>query len=676
MNYEENRLQTFHSWPANAVVEPQRIAKAGFFYTGENLIVECFCCGGRISEWDYGDQVMAKHRILNPQCPFVKKPTEAGNVPVLNQSLSNVSYRSGTSQGSDSLQSNSPGSLTENSLEGSYPTSNLPSNNEFGSERLVQPHEPVENRNDIHSSRTAEVTCREFEADSLIRPSSNTDDIRLQEGIPDMHDEVDNRLRYRSEAARLETFRTWPKSHIVPPEQLAKSGFYYLQEEDKVKCAFCSGVVGHWEAGDDPDQEHRRHFPSCPLHYNVPVGNIPIDTHISGEQYGYTSNNVVMREFPPTSTPERDERRAVVEHSKILPERTDVLVEGIHQHRGPRHPKYSTVESRLRTFKDWPCGLQQTPNQLAQAGFYYTGVHDQVRCFHCDGGLRQWDDSDDPWVEHARWFPKCIYVLLMKSEEFIQEVATQYPPILPADDSHGKASKHITSNFPSYRVRNISEVELDNLMNTIPAQMAVGVGLDVSKIRRALRRKMEQTGLPYSTSDALIGAVLDMSSNSSSSHSPESPTPGPSQEYAGENDSNLQQNISERNDNREDDGASLQKEDQHKSSRNLAVSQSLPSLPHIACDEQRVYTVNQAGVVPLPDINKEKSENSSSAALLAEENRRLKEARLCKICMDEEVGVVFLPCGHLVTCVNCTPSLQDCPLCRQPIKATVRTFLS
>lgn len=61
---------------------------------------------------------------------------------------------------------------------------------------------------------------------------------------------------------------------------------------------------------------------------------------------------------------------------------------------------------------------------------------------------------------------------------------------------------------------------------------------------------------------------------------------------------------------------------------------------------------------------------------LEEENRRLREARLCKICMDSEVCVVFLPCGHLVTCVNCAHSLADCPVCRQPIKATVRTFLS
>lgn len=61
---------------------------------------------------------------------------------------------------------------------------------------------------------------------------------------------------------------------------------------------------------------------------------------------------------------------------------------------------------------------------------------------------------------------------------------------------------------------------------------------------------------------------------------------------------------------------------------------------------------------------------------LEEENRRLKEARLCKVCMDREVAIVFLPCGHLATCVECVPSLVYCPMCRQEIYATVRTFLS
>lgn len=61
---------------------------------------------------------------------------------------------------------------------------------------------------------------------------------------------------------------------------------------------------------------------------------------------------------------------------------------------------------------------------------------------------------------------------------------------------------------------------------------------------------------------------------------------------------------------------------------------------------------------------------------LEEENRKLKEAKLCKICMDQDVNIVFLPCGHLVTCSTCAANIPDCPVCRQIIKGTVRTFLA
>lgn len=51
---------------------------------------------------------------------------------------------------------------------------------------------------------------------------------------------------------------------------------------------------------------------------------------------------------------------------------------GIIRHTGPAHPKYSTTESRNRTFSDWPPALKQRPKELAEAGFFYIGLSDQV----------------------------------------------------------------------------------------------------------------------------------------------------------------------------------------------------------------------------------------------------------------------------------------------------------
>jgi hypothetical protein len=78
---------------------------------------------------------------------------------------------------------------------------------------------------------------------------------------------------------------------------------------------------------------------------------------------------------------------------------------------------------------------------------------------------------------------------------------------------------------------------------------------------------------------------------------------------------------------------------------------------------------------PESDINLEEIPDEESLKYL-EENRQLREARMCKVCMDSEVNTVFLPCGHLVCCNNCSPQLRNCPICRTFIRGTVKTFLS
>jgi len=77
------------------------------------------------------------------------------------------------------------------------------------------------------------------------------------------------------------------------------------------------------------------------------------------------------------------------------------------------------------------------------------------------------------------------------------------------------------------------------------------------------------------------------------------------------------------------------------------------------------------------NIDNEEDENLDEAIKdMKLENHQLKQEKCCKICLGEEVEVVFVPCGHLVSCVQCAPSLKDCPVCRTKIKAVVRAFLA
>ncbi|CAN7941503.1 unnamed protein product, partial [Ixodes hexagonus] len=47
----------------------------------------------------------------------------------------------------------------------------------------------------------------------------------------------------------------------------------------------------------------------------------------------------------------------------------------------------------------------------------------------------------------------------------------------------------------------------------------------------------------------------------------------------------------------------------------------------------------------------------------------------CAVCLDEQKTVLFLPCQHLVTCVNCGTRVQECPMCRAEISQRIRAFL-
>lgn len=59
---------------------------------------------------------------------------------------------------------------------------------------------------------------------------------------------------------------------------------------------------------------------------------------------------------------------------------------------------------------------------LTAVDIIISGFNDNVKCFYCDGGLRNWETGDVPWEEHARWFPKCPFVLQVKGQEFINGI--------------------------------------------------------------------------------------------------------------------------------------------------------------------------------------------------------------------------------------------------------------
>ncbi|KAL3883105.1 hypothetical protein ACJMK2_029398 [Sinanodonta woodiana] len=69
-------------------------------------------------------------------------------------------------------------------------------------------------------------------------------------------------------------------------------------------------------------------------------------------------------------------------------------------------------------------------------------------------------------------------------------------------------------------------------------------------------------------------------------------------------------------------------------------------------------------------------EKKLDAKTLKEENQRLIDMTLCKVCMDKSSCIVFLPCGHMVCCASCSPAMRKCPICRVLVRATVKAFMA
>lgn len=124
---------------------------------------------------------------------------------------------------------------------------------------------------------------------------------------------------------------------------------------------------------------------------------------------------------------------------------------------------YAIKQRRLESFdKKWNSQIKQTPEQLAESGFYYTGQSDAVRCHFCGVGLCMWEDTDDAWEEHVRWSPGCSYVRLMKGVQYISDtlVKINTPPEKSTDETDEDAEFKWASMGINLEDMNINSTQL------------------------------------------------------------------------------------------------------------------------------------------------------------------------------------------------------------------------
>lgn len=48
---------------------------------------------------------------------------------------------------------------------------------------------------------------------------------------------------------------------------------------------------------------------------------------------------------------------------------------------------------------------------------------------------------------------------------------------------------------------------------------------------------------------------------------------------------------------------------------------------------------------------------------------------LCKICYKEKLEVLFMPCGHIISCIQCAVTIEQCAMCRLPFDISLRVYV-
>jgi hypothetical protein len=162
---------------------------------------------------------------------------------------------------------------------------------------------------------------------------------------------------------RIRSLSHWP--HITPSsESMVTSGWFSCNVKDRTICIYCNTICHQWTIYDDPAEVHARLAPQCPFVLSMPSTQ---------------------------SSP-------------------SIINENLNQKFEPAHPKMAELSRRQGTFSDvaW---TENSPSidDLVRAGFFFTGTQNIVTCFYCNGSLHKWGANDNPMIEHARWFPHCIY---------------------------------------------------------------------------------------------------------------------------------------------------------------------------------------------------------------------------------------------------------------------------
>ncbi|KAK3603523.1 hypothetical protein CHS0354_027938 [Potamilus streckersoni] len=317
----------------------------------------------------------------------------------------------------------------------------------------------------------------------------------------------------------------------------------------------------------------------------------------------------------------------------------------------PKYPHYSNLASRLESFRGWPSHMKQKPADLAAAGFYYVGVGDCVRCFFCGGGLRSWEDGDDIWEEHARWYPECAFLKQCKGEDFVLRqlaginLRSNYTESRKSAASEKSSQKELCHLSLGSKAR---EVLPEDPMDYPSTQSVLSIGYKTEMVKKAVQMLISRKGHSKFSSNELMEVIFELENNDLNLHVSEDTDPINDMVPLVPAELTAQNTISGTKDANEDENKQSSSHSEHNN--------------HVEKEKNNYSSQDRL--------------SSKEMESMLEQNQELKDQMTCKICMENEACIVFLPCCHMMACPQCALALIKCPICRKLVRGTVRAYIS
>lgn len=462
-----------------------------------------------------------------------------------------------------------------------------------------------------------------------------------------------------NEMMRFSSLSTFPRQIDISMTRLAKAGFFYTGKGCATKCYSCGTTYDQWKSGDDPTAIHKSISPSCTLvnSFGCEIPQYAGDSYLeSTPSYDATTSmnvGVYDKNLEQSESTTSSSRDAYTGHQITTDNATSVPISQAPTQNGarniptsditgetgdvsknnsrtnecqhdyaslginidkPKYPDYASLQIRISSFQGWPSYLDQTPREMAVSGFFFAGHHDYTRCFFCGGGLRNWELGDDPGVEHARWFPQCSFLKQHKGYVFVNDIQRRKQQLENTTQQNNLQSSSAEVSG-SRSTQTSTDIDKNPLLDSVAVKSVCEMGYTKEQVVKPLQI-LKDSGQEL-TAYNILQILLD-----------------------GEDAIRFDTFISSQGTESVATPSSLK-----ETFTDISSTSSTPTL----LDE---------------------------AEKILEENRQLREQRLCKVCLDLDASIAFLPCGHIVCCKDCAPAIRNCPICRKYIKGTVKTYLA